>query len=255
MIIGLALLIMIIFFGGGPEEVFLVPDLKKEINKTVKDKDRKEDLKALIVVAKKETKDFRKQIRNESKFAKKLAVDYQSDLAELNKVFMTSIESRKQHQASMINKRLVFQNLMTDDEWNSIISKQIDLKKKEQRKKNKSARKAESREEKMFAKVHEAISQEILDIDRSVKIDSAFTAFERVIAKLYDEKRDGNFQDNELIGKRAATRQELEQFYHKQDSIRENVYKSYFQLLEVGRASSSEAEWKSLVRPLARIYR
>ncbi len=254
MIIGLALLIALLF-GGGPEEIFMVPDLKKEVRKNVTEKQAKKDLYVVISNAKKEIKAFRKKSGKYTKSAKKVAKDYQADLSELESIFDLSINLRKDHQQSMIESRLKFQDLMTDEEWNNMVRDQIELKKKPQKKKDKSKMKSEEAEKKMFNKMRETIETEISNEETRMRIDSSFTVFENALTSLFNEKRDYDLQDNKMLGDRHATREDLEEYYSLQDSIRAEMYKSYFNLLKVSHEILTEKEWKAIGNAFQKVYK
>jgi hypothetical protein len=255
MLITLLVIYLATLLGGGPEEIFMIPNLKKEIKKNVSDKDRKQNLYLLISDAKKEIKTFRKQQEKDVKKAKKLAGNYNSDFDDLKKIYNDSFENRKKHQAYSIDKRLKFQELMTDGEWDNMVKRQVILKRKDQKKKDKGEIKEEKEEDKMFTKMLEAINENISDEEKRSKINNSFSEFKKVFSSLLEEKRAHDFQDNDMIASRNSTRMDFENYYRRTDSIRTELYDSYLNLIKASRDELDEGEWKAISKSLGQVYK
>ncbi len=115
--------------------------------------------------------------------------------------------------------------------------------------------KSEEAEKKMFNKMRETIETEISNEETRMRIDSSFTVFENALTSLFNEKRDYDLQDNKMLGDRHATREDLEEYYSLQDSIRAEMYKSYFNLLKVSHEILTEKEWKAIGNAFQKVYK
>lgn len=64
------------------------------------------------------------------------------------------------------------------------------------------------------------------------------------------ESQQMNVEDNNLIRNINATRNELEQFYKKQNQLRYKGSKDYMQLRDAVIENTNEKEWKAMVKAL-----
>ena len=100
------LITMLIKMIAGPEQLFTVPKLDKEIKTHISDKERRKNLLSIVKTAKKEIKAFNKETDKAKKKLKRLTDSKDDELDEIKTLFDVNFESRKKFQKSMVDKRL-----------------------------------------------------------------------------------------------------------------------------------------------------
>ena len=250
MLIALAIGMISRLFGGGPEDIFQVPKLEKEIKTHVVDMPRKEQLLSLTKQAKNEIKTFNKSRGKKMKVMKKsnASKDFTKEMME--ELYMAYHNERLKLQSSMLDKRIKFQELMTINEWDIVIEKAVFPSDKVEKKTDKLEVKEELEIDKMFSKLQSVIEKNILDTKGQEKVLAKLNIFEKTIDEFISISQEMNYQDSELVRKRTATASELKGFYEQQNELRVKGAKEYFKFREAAIDNTNDKEWKDIVGDL-----
>lgn len=246
MLIALAFAMISSIFGGGPEEIFEVPKLEKQIKANVEDKDRKNQLLTLIKSAKKEINTFNKSRKKDMKTMKKANPSKEVSMTIMAELYKAYHDKRLSLQSSMLAKRLEFQDIMTQDEWNNVIEKAVFPSDKAIKSLNKSDTKELEQIDKVFAEVKETIEKNIAELGPREHVLTELHVFENTMIEFIAEGQELNYQDSELVRKRTATADELKNLYMRQNDLRLKGALEYFTFREVTMENTTDKEWKDI---------
>jgi hypothetical protein len=255
MLIALAISLIARMFGGGPEEIFQVPKLEKEIKTHVVDQDNEQQLLDLTKQAKKEIKAFNKSRGKKMKVMKKsnASKDFTKEMME--ELYMAYHDERLELQTKLLAKRLKFQELMTEDEWHMVIKKAVFPSDKVQKKTDKVEVKEELEIDKMFSKLQDAIEKNIIDTKGQEKVLTELNIFKRTLDDFVSISQEMNYQDSELVRKKTATAGELKGFYNQQNELRVEGAMAFFSFRTVAIKNTSDKEWEDLVDEMKLLFK
>ncbi len=239
----------------GTDEIFTIPKLKKEIKKHVTDDRRKDSLLLILKDAKREIKAFNKQNIKDMKKVKKLMASEENQIQELEILLKSNFDKRKKLQASKLDKRLAMQDLMTDEEWKSVIENAVTPSRKHEKKTNKKVSKFKKSVDELLNDTEKSISKKIHDSVRREKVLESFHEFFAALEQQIEEGSKFNYKSNEIIRKRSATREELEGLYAKQNELRKNVYSEFRVMYEVIFEFTNETERKAIRKELKKMFK
>ena len=250
MLIALAFSLISRMFGGGPEEIFQVPKLEKEIKSHVENQDFQKQLLTLTKAAKKEIKSFNKSRVKKMKAMKKANASREFSKAMMAELYMTYHNERLKMQSSMLAKRLEFQALMTENEWNNVIEKAVFPSDKVIKSSNKSDFKEAEKIDKLFSEIQEAINKNISETENREKVLTQLDSFEKTIDEFVSMSQELNYQDSELVRKKTATAGELKNLYQQQNDLRVKGAMEFFSFREAAIKNTTDKEWKDIVAEL-----
>ncbi len=253
MLIALATL-LIFLITGGPEQVFIAPKAIKEIKAAVKDPDRKKDILTLMNEGKKEIKSFRKRNGKRVKSIEKLLGRVASSADEIDAIIQEDFTERKVLQASIIEKRLRLQQLLTQQEWEEIIAPSAYPSPKQEKKNDKGEQKAMEELDKQMAAIQAATSRILSDEARS-SVSPAFEAFESNFREHIAQSQKLNYVYSETLRKFGTTKEEMEAFYRDQDDLRSEVYASFKAFLSTTKGTTSDEEWKAMGKAIKMLFK
>lgn len=255
MLWALLIALLIAKLSGGPEEIFLLPDFDKKIKKNVNKKDRQAEALEIYKQAKKEVKEFSKYKKKQIKLFEKLTTDQNVPSKEIQLKHKAFHESRRALQESLIDKRLLLQKLFTTEEWKAIIESAQFPSDKKQQKQGKQEDKQDKKISKILDEMEEVIQKNVKEVEAETAILESYTEFRSSIEKFAQESKEMNFQDNSIIRKKDATKDELTGFYEKQNEFRINGIAKYLKLRENVRSNTQEREWKNVLKSINQILK
>lgn len=238
--------LLLVLLSAGPEEVFLVPNIDKQVKTHVEDNDRKKEIKAIIKEANKEIKDFGKIRKSKLKQLRKLGPNRDISSEQLNTIFQDYFYARKTMQSMLIEHRLNLQHLLREKEWKLIIEDAVLPSDRLRKKGDKNEDKVDEMVDKFLSKLENKIHDSISDTLKRKKVIGALSIFDATIREFVEEGQSMNFEDNKLIRNKNATRQDLEDFYKKHDTLRLRGTKEYFNIRDIMLENTNEKEWKSI---------
>jgi len=239
----------------GPEQIFTVPKLEKEIKTHVTDEQRKDSLLLIIKETKKEIKEFNKENDKDKKRMKKLMASNDNEIKNIEILLRDAFDNRKKLQSNNLDNRIIMQELMTDEEWTNVIEKAISPTEKAERKTDKKEDKFDKYIDEMMADIKKSISKKIID---SLRKENALKAFNDFSIALKEHVKDGmkvDYQNNEIVGKRTATREHLEGAYANQNEFRKKVYDDFIELYKVIFEYTNKSERRAIRSELKKIFK
>lgn len=240
---------------GTADEVFTIPKLKKEIRTHVSDKVRKNSLLLIVKEAKKKNKGFIKATDKDKKKLKKLMASGENEIQEIETLLKNNHNKRKKLQNYNLEKRLDMQNLMTDEEWEQVIEKAVSPSKKREKKTDKEEKKVKDAIDKLLEKTEKSILKNIEDSTNRDHVLKAFRDFSNALKEQVSKGLENNYQNNKIVRKRTATREELEEVYGQQNELRENLNVEFTDIYNILYEHTNKKERKSIKKELNKMFK
>lgn len=247
--------LLITKLSGVPEEIFIIPDLDKEIKSHVVDKERKKEILQVVKSAKNEIKAFHKLRKNKLKQIAKQGILKENPSEELLDIYKSYHNARLTMQSVLIDKRLKLQMLITDDEWKQLIENAVLPSEKALRQIDKSEQKDDDQVEKLIREIEETIIKEITDVEKRQHLLNSLEKFNITLKEFIDESQQMNLKDNKIARNKNASRKEIEGFYKLQNELRQKGTEEYFQLRNSARRNTNDEEWKAIYKTINRIVK
>ena len=236
----------LIFFGGGSDTFLLNPDLKKNVNTYVVDKDRKMEIEQVIKQVEQSQKSFREQKKKGyNKKVEALNMNRASTLNDFKVVFDNFYKELSVIQDRFLDSELKIRSLIKPNEWDSIMTKVLQTPDKEKTRKH-------------LLKENEKLHDDLLKACEKHIPDAAGKEKARMIVDEYQKKGDTlteafldlGYRYRESIRPYKVTRKDFEPQRTAMLKLRRS-YTDYlvtmrFNLLEI----TPEAEWNGLAREL-----
>jgi len=245
MLIGLATLIMSLFFGGSVD-VFYIDKIEQGINKEVVDKDRKKDLKSDLKVYSKSVKEFNKVRKNQLKDLRKKNLDRSTTEEWYAEFYASRMQERIKHQKTFIDQRIVLQQKITDDEWDAImkgasdeVTKQTE---KEQRKEMK------KKDKNLFRVQEKAIVDNIAEQDRRRILLEAFGVYEALYDQIHESYENINVNETQILADKDASEEEMIILAELLNEQRVELYGGYTVYLIAMQALVTDEEWTPIMK-------
>ena len=235
---------------GGPEEIFMIPKLEKEIKSHIADDERKNEILQIIKEAKKEIKQFGKFRKKKLKEIQKMGVKREVSSDMMFEIFEKYNNTRLSLQSDLIEKRLTLQELFTDEEWELIIENAVFPSEKARKKADKQEDKIEQKIDKLIADIRGTILLNIEDENKRSKVLNSLDNYSTTLVTFIEEGQQMNYEDNNIARNKNAIKNELDQFYQKQNQLRYKGAIEYMQLRSTVIRNTNEKEWKAIVKDL-----
>ena len=235
---------------GGPEEIFMVPKLEKEIKSHVADNEKKNEILQIIKEAKKEIKEFGKFRKKKLEEIKKMGVKREVPSENMLEVFEIYNNTRLSLQSDLIEKRLAMQELFSDEEWELIIENAVFPSEKARKKADKQEDKIEQKIDKFIADIKETIISNIEDEGKRSNVLNSLDNYSTTLVAFIEEGQQLNYEDNNIARNKNANKNELDLFYQKQNQLRYKGAKEYMQLRSTVIKNTNVKEWKTIVKAL-----
>lgn len=252
------MIFLIIFFitllTGGPEQIFLIDNLKKEIKQNVDDKEIKDELLNTLEITTKEIKKFNKCNDKGRKKVKKLVQKKSSSSDLLNGILNNALILRIEHQKKMIESRLFFQEKMNIEQWNKIISTADLPSEKDIKEYDAVIEKDKKAKKKLVDKVREAISNGIEEPSKQEIIITSFNEFEYALNNYLDEARKINFTNNKIVRNHNASKADLQGIYDYQNKLRKTVYQEFIEMHQIASEKTTLEEWNKISNSFSKLF-
>ena len=245
MLIGLATLITILFFGGVSES-FLVDKLEKGVKKHVIEKDRRKEILADLKDSKKYIKAFNKERNAKLKAFKEMNLDKSLEREDFDTFFNDLIEGRKEFQKYVIDERLKITKKIEPDEWTLIMAMSNESVQKRKQKMEKKIRKGKIGLP--FGKTRDVIAMEVEDETSRENLRNALDEFLAAETKIIDQLAAMNVEDNPVIENREATLAELNKIGEEMNILRMKGYENLTEFHFAARDNTTEDEWDVLMK-------
>lgn len=245
MLIGLATLISILFFGG-VSETFLVDKLEKGVKQYVVDKERQKEITADLKVSTKYIKAFNKERKNSFKSFQDLNADRNTSIEEFNLFFDKLMNDRMAFQEKVIKDRISILNRIEPDEWELILEKSKESIEKASAKTQKKLDKGKISEP--FVKTKSVIDEVVTDTERKEKIGKALSTFVRSQEKTVEKLKSMNSLDSDIINSKDASEKDILKLAEEINELRKITFSDltsfHFSVKEI----TTEAEWEAIIK-------
>jgi hypothetical protein len=240
MIIGIVTAILLLFSVLGSETAFIDPKAKKDVKKYVVDKRTQEEILGLMKAFTKEYKAGRKGEKKSETQLEKLFSVKGNTIEDFQPVFDEYVQSRKSRQESYTKSILRTKSIISDAEWENMLSS-VDSKIKKQLKEQE---KMISEVEKTNEKMESQLKSHIDDEERSSQVSKIMSEVNVSEVAILKKLNAFNYKDNELLMDRVASEEE----YIKAFKEYNDLWQEYFDLYVNAYMSLSEEvtdeEWK-----------
>ena len=250
LVASLALLIGMLF-GGGNIPAFVVEDFPKEVKANVDDKERQKEILSMVKPYEKEFKSVQKDLNKSKKKMKKLNLDRNASSEDINEILDEASTAWKDIQTTGLETRSETLKMLSEEEWEQIISKSLEeFDKKEVKKQNKAYKEFE----KNFAKLQSTVEKEITDSDRQNKIGATFASFKKDMKNYVDANMNRTIKELEEFGDMKATEEELNAALSSLDEARDQFFNGivslHFDLVEL----TTDEEWAKISKSVNKIF-
>lgn len=206
MLWALLITLLIAKISGGPEEIFMTPNLEKQVNTHVIDKARRREIIQVTKKAKKEIKAFGNFRKSKLKQIKKMGASREISTEHLQVTYQTNFDGRVSMQLNLVDQRIDVQHLLKDEEWKLIIEDAVLPSDKLRKKNNKKESKEDENIEKFLVKLEKVITDNVADPQKSRNIVDALHIFSKTLHEFIAEGQTMNFEDSELIRNKDASK-------------------------------------------------
>jgi hypothetical protein len=245
MIIGL-LALAYIFFGSGHQTFLLNPNLKKNVDTYVSDKNRKTEIYQVIKQVEKREENFLKQTKKV--YDKKLVnlnMNRTSTTADFKMEYDKFYDSLKDLQNGYLDSELKIRSLIHPNEWDSIMNKVL-----QQPDKGKARKNLFEENQKLHDKLLKACEKYIPDSTRKAKANTFADEYKNKGDTLADAFLNLNYRYIETIRPYDVTRKDFEPMRAEMLALRRN-YSDYlvemrFELLSI----TPEKQWNDFAKEL-----
>lgn len=254
MLIALFTLLATVVFGSGDASPFIIPKVEKRIKQTVTDKERKDEMLATIKAYKKEWKALQKVEKKQAKAIHKMNKDRNTDHQALVDAFEKSRDQRYELHKKLIDGRLKAQEILTSEEWESIMTKALDVKPKQGKKMDKAEAKAGMRQDKKLTAIAEEIEAAFADPAKRKKANEDLEKFEESLTEYLVEFQEYPSRAIEVMRDGRASREEIAEVVESLEDYRGQVHGSFLTLRKDLVVLSTEEEWPKIAKALGKFF-
>jgi len=248
MLIAAGLAILAIFLGG-PQNDLLILKMDKHIKEYVIDKDTQKAIMTEIKAVKKQQKSYQKDTKKHTKQLKALVGEQSADQAAFDAIFLAANEFETKMNEAFISRRILIQDLMTEEEWDQVIAASGKTFKKEQ----KTSDKTLSKGKKALAKMEKHLVGSFKDAEKKKQAELRASEFSATLYTSTEEILNYNQFDEETLVDYNAVESELlavlENYSQEWNSMLQALVKVHVELAEI----ATQDEWKSVSKALKNI--
>lgn len=251
MLVASLTLLIGMLLGGQNMSAFIVEDLPKEIKTNVKDKERQKEILTLVKAYEKDFKGVQKDLNKSKKHMKKLNLDRNASTDSIQGVLDEVTIAWQEVQAIGLKTRAEALEMLTEEEWEGVISKSLeDYSKKELKKQDK----AYQNFEKNFDKLKASVAKDITDPERQEKIFATFDVFKVDMANYIMANKKKTLKDMEVFGDLNATEEQLQNELSSVDKARNQFFDGIVKLHNELAGSTSDDEWTKIAKSVNKIF-
>ena len=239
----------------GPEQVFIAPDVQKNVKKYVEKKERRDEINAVLKDGKKEIASFKKEQEKLAKMIQKEILSKSSSRSKVESLLDSSLEIRKGHQNSYVEMRLKIQEVFSQEEWDKVIKNAVYPSDKDSIREEKATEKTKKAYINEANKIKVNIQKVIVDQDKRERSVAAYETFRDEYSGLIDMRTELNYKNLEVLRNKQASKEQLEAFYTKQNETRERLYSSFNDFFSSLKENTTDDEWKRLKKEIAKIFK
>ena len=250
MIIGIVTAIIILFSVLGSENAFIDPNAKKDVKKYILDKNKQDEVLALMKAYSKEFKAGRKKEKKMEKELETLFSVRSNTLEDFQTIFDEYMQSRKSRQESYTKSILRTKSLITNSEWENMVANMDSKVKKQIKEQEKSVSSVEIINVKMLAQLEKQIDEEERRIQAARIIEETNSTELSILRKL----NAFNYKDNEILRNKNANEEEYRQAFREYNGLWQEYFDLYTSAYEQLSAVTTDEEWKAIKKFTSKIF-
>lgn len=236
-----------ILFGGGVLETFFIEDMNKGVKEYVLEEDRKKVILADLKHSEKLIKDFNKQRESQFKEFKKLNTSRETNSDDLVTFFDQMLTERGQYQSRFIDDRIAVSEKIKPGEWDEIIKNSGHAAEKRKEKEQKRLDKAEAKGKEPFEKTRKAITGTVADTGKRQLLFGRLDAMIGSFDKLAGDIAAINVNEDDLLVRKDASRDEMMQFAEKINGLRLAVFRHLVDMHMTVKENTDAVEWDKIM--------
>jgi hypothetical protein len=223
--------------------------LEKGIKEYVLDKERKDELSAEVKESKKYIKAFNKQRKAQLKQYKKLIASTESTSEELDEFYLNLQTERRLVQSKLIDDRLELSAKLTADEWNSIIALSTsELEERAEKAQKRADKGKQEKTKKRFTKTRDTILNKVAGESEQERMEEGLDKLIAVIENLDTQTRAINVQENAIIIRQNASREEMLSIATRMNGIREAGFAALREFHSIARDDCTDSELHEVMK-------
>ena len=245
----IALLISLLFGPYGPEAMFTIPDMEERLTTNIPDEARRAEVMAIFTKATKDLKAFEKRIELQGNDLKKDQSDRELSSSELRIAFEELFLTRQELQFIMVDRDTEVRELLTDEEFRTIITDGLIATVPTEEQAAEQALKKRQEMAQVLADIRKGIQDAVSDPTRQVRALAAFDVFEAHMDRLIKEEP-RTHGPSRIYEQREITRLTLEETYEDMDGYRAEMFDRFIEMREVLIATTERTEWPMIASKL-----
>ncbi len=245
--------ILFTVLGASPEDPFILPNAQKIVKNAIEDSDRNKEAMDAMKSFSKDWKKLQKLKKKQAKALTKLNKDFFADPQAIADLFKNYRSERRIVKDQLIEFRSNIQDLMTDEEWVTLIDQVEDVKPKKVKKQEKLELKSNLKKDKNFLAIESEIQAAFSDPEKIEEVKKDLEIFEDDLANLLFVIQEEPANLIEVMRKRSATRDALTEVIIKQEDYRSKVHASFLVLREELVQLSTDDNWSKIAKALNKL--
>jgi hypothetical protein len=250
MLIGIAAIVIAIFFAGGQETFFLTPKLKKQVKTYVIEKDRQKEIFVIMKESKKKQKAFTKTRKSYMKKYHQLNLDRNSTVEDHKELFVAYYDERKEIVDYSIEQEMAMKKITTEEEWGDIMNVVL-----AQTTKEKARDKMQKTMDKAFGNVIQSCNDHISNPDNRNSAVSSVTRLQGKVDELIPRLADLGYKNMETIRDYSAAKSAYERISNDHHQMRKEIDDLFldfrFELLDM----TTVDEWNVLMKDISKLLK
>lgn len=249
MIIGLATLITILFFGG-TNEVFFLDKIEKGVKEYVEEKDRKNEILEDLKKSKKVFKEFTKIEKKKFAEWKSMYQDQNTSEQDFHNFFSELEKARISVQNQVIEERILILAKIQEDEWESIVKYSGD---KFDKAKEKALKKSEKKgPEVMFLKTRKVISEVSTDDKKETLLIDGLDNLSMAFESFYDSFKSINVRENQILIDKQADKESIHEIKQELNEARKSCFEQVIGFHSLVKANTNSEQWEKIMKALTK---
>lgn len=235
-----------LLLGGSNTQTYLIDELDVGIKKEITDKDRKKDLQNILGDYQKVQKSFLKEKKKQLKILSKATEDKTTSKEYLDAFFDKRMNAYIEFDKYFINKRIILQNEITDEEWAQIMLRSTEAAEKIDAKEQKKINKGKIKDP--FDKLEKTIRNTISNAEKNKDVMDALEVYKSYSFSLAERLANTDVITSDLLADKYAPRELLDATAKDRNMERRKLFNSYTTFFFVLSINTTEDEWNSLVK-------
>lgn len=235
---------------GGSESAFLNPKVKNHIKKHVESPERKDEILTILKNYEGEIKSYNKAKKKMTKELELLNGDRDASDAAFKDLFRRFMNHQKRIDEIGLQGRLKIQALITDAEWEKLMSDAVVI--HEQDKKNRE--KTISKLRISMSKAEQKGKNVIKEDSRKLHIQKIISDFNSTVIEIMKENKSFNHVENSVLASRTSNAAQLNQVTEEVNRLKWQFFDAYLithmQLAEF----TTEKEWSAVIKAMNKIF-